>query len=87
MAVRCAVVILGVSIPIVVDETSSIAEASGAAPVVLIPTFCDQTLNYKIENTLVIKFFIILFNKYFLTKSLIVGGKLNKINSSCGLSI
>jgi hypothetical protein len=40
MAVRCAVVILGIRSPLAVVEMSSIALAAGAAPVELIATFC-----------------------------------------------
>ena len=39
MAVRCAVVILGTSKPLLVETISNAAELSGV--VVLIPTFCE----------------------------------------------
>ena len=34
----------GISSPVVVDAMSSIADATGAAPVELIPTFCDNAI-------------------------------------------
>ena len=37
---RCSVVMRGISNPLVVDEISSIALASGSAPVLFMPMFC-----------------------------------------------
>ncbi len=43
IAVRLAVVILGINNPDVVEVMSSIALATGAAPEALIATFCENT--------------------------------------------
>ncbi len=50
-AVRWAVVILGTSIPVVVDFTSSIAEGSGVEPSVLMAT-CEKELIVKSNKKL-----------------------------------
>ena len=47
MAFRWAVVIRGISRPVVVDEISSIALLSGNEPVALIPIFCALSVPTK----------------------------------------
>lgn len=52
LLVVCVNAIRGIKKPLSVDETSSIADALGAAPVALMPTFCAcATVKKTVNNS------------------------------------
>lgn len=62
IAFLCATVILGINIPLVIDETSNIADESDRAPVLLIEMLCEKdTLQIKLNkiNTKILLCFMV----------------------------